>query len=449
MKKARHNGIRNLFAVINMILVIIVLLAFYFRVNISGRAVSEFEEGNATIKEYYQKTIDMDYSQGMEQEIEFYVFNAEHKNMKVLLSVQGDLNESVILYDSLVDFLPSESFKKFQYKFKMPELGNSPGLHRAEIIALEIPNILPGESYVSSSSKTVSELNVHVPYPGKYVDAVLNIIDAEQNGTAKLIISVADRGKADIEKVNARIDIYTLLDEKIASLETDSKPVSVGAKSDLSANWKINSSAGDYIARFTVFYDGESRDFETKFAVGAKNLSIEGLLVNNFQLGGIAKLQVLADNKWNQELKDVYANLIIYDKDGQILADIKSSAENIPALSKKELIAYWDTGKVEEGEYNTKLKIVYDDRTASKDLVFSVSQDSLEVFGIGYVVRPNIMQGSTMTMVLIILVMILLIANLSWFVFFRRAIDRKSGKQDRKRKTREIHEKSGKVIRLK
>ena len=415
---------RNLFVILNIFIFIGIVLAFvfYFGGNLSGNAVAEFEEGNGTVKEYYQKTIDLDYSPGLEKEIEFYVFNTEHRNMKVLLSVQGDLNESVSLYDSLVDFLPSDGSKKFKYQFEMPEIEDKPGLHRAEIIALEIPNISPGESYLSSVSRTVSELNVHVPYPGKYVDAVLNIINAEQNGNAKLAISVVNRGNSDIQEVRAKIDIYTLLNEKVISLDTDSQPVAVGTKTDLSANWKIDSAAGDYIAKFTVFYDGESREFETKFPVGAKNLTIEGLLVNNFQLGAIAKLQILADNKWNQELKDVYANLIIYNNDGQAMADIKSSAENIAALSKKELIAYWDTGNVDEGEYNAKLNVVYENKTASKDLVFRVSQDSLDVFGIGYVIRPKIMEGATMTMVLIILVVVLLIVNLSWFVFFRRTV---------------------------
>ncbi|VVB78288.1 Uncharacterised protein [uncultured archaeon] len=406
--------------ILNVFLIIGVLaLIFYNRANLTGNAVSDFSEGSG-ISDYYQKTIDIDYENGLEKEIEFYVFNTEHQNMKVLLTVQGDLNNSVALYDSLVDFLPSDESKKFKYKFKMPEIGNEPGLHQAQIIALEIPNISPGGNYASSSSKTVGELKVHVPYPGKYIDADLNILDAEQNGTAKLVVYAVNRGKSDISAVKARIDIYTLLNEKISSIETDSKSIDPSKTAELSADWKINSAAGDYIAKITLTYDGETREFEKRFAVGAKNLTIEGILVNNFQLGGIAKLQILVDNKWNQELKGVYANLIVYDTNGQVMADTKSSSDNIPALAKKELIAYWDTGKVEEGEYNTKLTINYEDRTVTKDLVFRVSQTSLDVFGIGYVIRPKIMQGGTITTVLLVLVIILVLVNLSWFTWWMR-----------------------------
>jgi hypothetical protein len=49
-----------------------------------------------------------------------------------------------------------------------------------------------------------------------------------------------------------------------------------------------------------------------------------------------------------------------------------------------------------------------------------VGQNSIEVFGVGYAIKPKLVSESTMTMILIILVVILLIANLSWFVFYKR-----------------------------
>lgn len=423
MKTKYKRRAMNFFIVLNIALIIIgAVTVFLYQRNrdITFRAVSDFEEGKGEISDYYQKTIKLDYEKGLKKEIDFFVFNTEHKNMKVLFSVQGELNSSVELYENLVDFLPSEDSKKFSYWFNMPdEIENKPGLHKAEIIALEVPRVSSGE-YAGSSSRVVSEIEVYVPYPGKYPEAEISGLDAEQNKSTEVVVSITNRGKSEIKEAKAKIDIYTILNEKIAELETGPVSISSGEKKELTVIWNADSFPGDYIAKYIVFYDGESRDFEKKFAIGAKNMSIEGLMVNNFQLGEIAKLQILVENKWNQELGDVLANLIVYDSENQVMADIKSATENIPALSKKELIAYWDTVKVDEGEYNAKLAIKYGDKSITRELVFRVSQDSLEVFGIGYVVRPKIMQGATMATILLILVIILLVVNLAWFAFFMR-----------------------------
>lgn len=421
----QKKSIMKIFVVINFILIVgfVAFYVFNSNRNISGNVVYDYESSSSGIKDYYNKTINIDYKEGIEKEIEFYVFNTEHKNMKVLITINGELNNSIELNENLVDFVPSDVSKKFVYKFKMPvDIANNPGLHSARIDALEIPNVSPGEAYSPSVSRIASELNVYVPYPGKYVEADLNIMNAEQNATALFSISLINRGKEAIAEAKSRIDIYTLLDERIASIESDSKPIPESGNAVLNAKWDVNSLPGDYVAKYSILYDGNSRVFEKKFAIGLKNITIEGLLVNNFQLGGIAKLQILVENKWNQELKDVFVNLLVYNKNSQVMADIKSATESIPALSKKELIAYWDSAGVEEGEYNSNLKINYENRTVEKNLILKVSSDSLEVFGVGYTIRPKFIEGGTLTNILIIFVIILFIVNLAWFVFYKRII---------------------------
>ena len=60
--------------------------------------------------------------------------------MQVFLTVRGELNKSVTLYDSLIEFLPSEESKPFKYTVKLPSnIADQPGLHTAEIVAMEVP----------------------------------------------------------------------------------------------------------------------------------------------------------------------------------------------------------------------------------------------------------------------------------------------------------------------
>ncbi len=366
----------------------------------------------------------INFEPGLKSDIGFSVLNNEHKKAQVVFFVQGELNESMTLFNSSVEFLPSEESKGFVYRIKLP--GRlEPGLHTGEVVALEIPQASEDGTYVGATVAVTTQLYVYAPYPGKYVDFDLNVFDAEENSTATLIVPVISRGKLGIGDVRALIDIYTPLNEKIATLETDFTSLNSLARTELSAKWPVSVNSGNYLAKITVFYDGESRSLEKQFAVGINMLSIESILVNEFVLGEIAQLRILVDNRWNQELKDVFANLLVYNKDDQIMADVKSSTQDIPALSRKELIAYWDTVGVEEGEYGGKLMVVYGKKSSDKNLLLRISANSLDITGVGYAIRGRQAAGISLVSILLVLVIILLIVNIAWFVFFKRFTGKK------------------------
>ncbi len=399
----------TMFFLIGILFIIIILIENVYSLGITpGRTTINFDEKNDKIV------------------IPFSVLNSEHKKMQVIFLVQGELNESITLFANNVEFLPSEEAKSFNYELKLKGKKLTPGLHTAEIIALEIPQANEDGTYVGATVGVATQIYLYVPYPGKYVDVELLIFDSEQNTTATFVVPVINRGKIGIGEVRAIIDIYTVLNERVASLETDYTSLEPGGRTELSVKWPVDVNSGDYLAKVTVFYDGESRTLEKAFAIGKNVLSIESILVNDFRLGEIAKLQILVENRWNQELQNVFANLIVYNNDNEAMADVKSATENIPSLTRKELIAYWDTVGVQEGEYDGKLIVKYNEKSSDKNLLLKISADSLDITGVGYAIRGDRKSGGiTLTTVLLVLVIILLIVNLAWFVFFRRFMKRK------------------------
>ena len=68
--------------------------------------------------------------------------------------------------------------------------------------------------------------------------------------------------------------------------------------------------------------------------------------------------------------------------------------------------------------------VKYGKKSADKNLILKVSENNLEFVGLGYAIRPKA-GGLKLTTILLVLVIILLIANLSWFVFFRRFLRRR------------------------
>ncbi|MFA5856449.1 MAG: hypothetical protein WC867_03760 [Candidatus Pacearchaeota archaeon] len=380
----------------------------------------------------------IDFELGKEKEIEFDILNNEHKNMKVFLMIGGELNDSIELSESFVEFSASEESKHLKYKVKLTgkeKLKQEPGLHIGEVIAIEVPSGSVQGSVVGSTVAVVTQLYVYVACPGKCIDTDLNVFDAESNGTATFVVPVVNRGKTGIGNVRAIIDIYSPMNEKLDSVQSDSAALDVGSRTELTAKWDIKLGTGSYLAKVTVFFDEESKSIDKQFNVGDKALSIESIFVNNFQLGQIAKLQILVENRWNQDLNSVYANLLVYNDEQQVMADIKSAGENLPPLTKKELIAYWDTVGVAEGEYTGKLMVKYGEKSADRNLVLKVGEDNLDVTGVGYAIRPQVGgKGTDITTILLILVIILLVVNLAWFVFFKRIMGKNKSENPTKKK---------------
>jgi hypothetical protein len=394
--------------------VIILLISFgiLFSFNVKNISAIGITPGRTTVN----------FEEGFSKEIEIQVLNNEHKNMKVMIMsmVSGDLNGSITLFNDYLDFLPSEGSKTLKFKVELPN-DLSPGLHVGQIAALEVPKSNEENTFVGATIAVVSQLYVYVPCPGKCIEADLTVLDSEQNNTATFIIPVMSRGKLGIGETRAIIDIYNSNNDKVGTVETDTQPIPVGGRTELSAKWKADVPSGDYKAKITILFDGQDSKLEKIFTVGIQSLSIENIMVNNFQLGEIAKLQILVENKWNQQLNDVYANLLVYNTENQVMADVKSAPENIESLSKKELIAYWDTVGVKEGEYSGKLLVKYGQKSSDRNLILRVSENNLDVFGVGYTIKPQgTTKGVNVTFILIILVILLLIVNLAWFVFFRR-----------------------------
>ena len=365
----------------------------------------------------------IDYDPGMEKDIEITIINNEHKNIEVrLYSTLHDEFGTLTLFEDSLEFFPSEDRKTIKYKIEFP--GNQtdlePGLHIGEIVAVQIPKFAEKDTFIGATVAVVSQLYVYVPCPGKCIEAGLEVLDAETNSTATFIVPVINRGKVGIGDARAIIDIFNLDFEKKATIQTDSLSIEPGARAELSAKWDVNLNAGNYLAKITVIYDGESMSFEKEFSVGDKLLSIESIFVNNFQLGEIAKLQILVENRWNQDLDNVFANLIVFNDRDQVMTDIKSSNEDIPALSKKTLIAYWDTVGVEEGEYDGKLLVKYGKKSSDKNLILKISENSLDIFGVGYAIQPKGGRGFDVTTILLVVIILLIVINISWFIFFRR-----------------------------
>lgn len=367
----------------------------------------------------------LNFEPGLHKEVSFSIINSEHKDMSVVFAVRGDLSESIILTQTYAEFSSSEESKSFTYIVDLPQKISEPGKHEAEIVALEMPkDIKEKGTFVGATIAVVTQLYVHVPYPDKYVEAEVNVMEGEEGKTI-FFIPVVNRGKLDVVDIKAVIDIYTSLNEKVVTIESDIESLNSLERKELVAEWTADVNPGKYLAIATIIYDHEVLKIEKEFSIGEMALEIKEITIKDFELGGIAKFDALVENKWSSDLKEVYLNIIVYNHEGEIMADFKSPTYDINPLSKAEMVAYWDTAGVKEGTYDGKIILKFGEKSTERNIQMKITEDSIEVVGLtGHVVVKK--KGKfNLNNILLILVIFLIVVNIIWFVVVKRLLKRR------------------------
>ena len=181
-----------------------------------------------------------------------------------------------------------------------------------------------------------------------------------------------------------------------------------------------NVNPGKYHAIINVNYDGEFVKNEKTFEVGELLIDVIDVYVKDFKLGGVARFDILLENKWNEPINDIYSTMQIFNQKGDDVANIKSASANIKVLEKSQLSAFWDTEGIKTGQYDSNLSIHYSGKSSERAFKAIVTTDAIKidtfptgrVIGVGSGYNKNIMLG--------ILVVILVIINLAWFVYMKK-----------------------------
>lgn len=369
----------------------------------------------------------LEYGPGQTQTGTFKVINSEHKDMDIVLLLQGDMNRSISLSEVSFHMSAAEGEKAVQFTIAMP-LGLSPGEHQTDIIAVQLPGKSEtSEAFVGASVAVATQIVVFVPYPGKYIDTSLEAIGPDPKGQITFVVPVISRGKLDITRIRGSVQVYGALNEEIETISTNEISLKSGEHGELVAVYTPTVPPGTYRAQATVIYDEQVVVTEKQFNVGSPVLDLQQIEVNDFSLGEIAKFEMLVESKWGQPIEGAYAEMLIYNNDGETMADFKSQTYNVDSLGKTLMVAFWDTDGVKEGEYKADLFLRFGEHSVQKGLSLKVSDNEINIVGVGYVISPTKKSGSSgsMTTILIVAIIVLILVNLSWFLVLRRMMHKK------------------------
>jgi len=360
----------------------------------------------------------INFQPNLQQQITIRAVNNEHKDFKAVIFTRGNL--SIELINKEVSFTKEQEYQEIKYKVTLPNK-LEPGITTSDIVIREVKPIQQqGEITIGALVSVVSQIYVIVPYPGKYARAELIIPETQKNEQLSFLIPVYNLGTDKIQKASAIIDIYDPNNKKIATITTDEKSIEPFTKRELVASWLANVSEGNYNVIATVDYDGNKIELKGQFIVGDFFIKPIDISVNNFKLGQVAKFNILVENIGNYLIKDAYSEILL-NKQAQQIADIKSQPTEILPKTQKELIAYWDTENVEQGEYQGKLILGYENKKAERQIRTEVGLDYIktEIIGVtGLVIATPKINTNQIYMAIIVIILILL--NIIWFILYTK-----------------------------
>lgn len=350
----------------------------------------------------------------------FAITNPGGEAVDIVVAVQGELKDNVVIAESSFT-IPANGEKDVNYNFNLPD-ELTPGVHSAEIVILQLPKTDElGETYIGAALAIITQLDVYVSYPGKYAEGSLTVIPTKDYKVDFKLI-VENKGSFDLTSVRANLNVFTSLNEQVASLQTDDVSIASRTSKELSVVWDSKKAQlGPYRVVAAGFYDGKTFTVEKEFNLGEEKLSLEDIRIDNFKLGEIARIDMNIKNDWSEPVNGAFAELFIYNEPGELLAQEKSATEDIGSLETSVMSVYWDSKGARIGMYPSTLILKHSNGAeAPRKLEMVVISDSEAKFvGYGFVIDKS-STGSTTVYILISVIIVLILVNISWFIFLRK-----------------------------
>ena len=350
--------------------------------------------------------ITIDFEPNLEEDITYFVVNTEQAPLDIEMYVKGELKEYVAIDETSFRLDPGKS-KTIKAHLSLPVKIDTPGSNALRIGALASP-VTRGGGTVAAKAGVESQLNINVPYEGKYLAASMSAEDVKVGETAKFTINVKNSGLEDIEKISAIVTVSDSSNNQAGRINSEEYPLPAGESLDIVVEWNTgDAKPGAYKAVADINYDGEKKQVEANFNIGDVLIEIIDLKANQFKAGDIAKFSLEVQSKWNKLIKNVYAEIEIYDLNDNLVGTASSKEHDINAWEKKILDVFWDSKGAEIGQYKLKAVLHYQGKTSEKEF------------------QIEIKKGVNLWMIILIMAVILLIAYMVRSKWIKKSKEKK------------------------
>ncbi|MBW2980529.1 hypothetical protein KY360_03870 [Candidatus Woesearchaeota archaeon] len=297
-----------------------------------------------------------------------YTFFAVNYNYDFEAYVSGSLAKYITV-GPLIDYSPS--MKQFNLKIKFPDsVEFEPGVYIHHVGVREVGH--PG-GMVGALTAVQTKLRIEVFSKEKVIRANFDAPDANENEIMNFRVEVQSASYQDIALVMARITVYDMENNTLATFDTDKATLRSGEARTLDAKWDNSILVpGNYRAEALVIFDGKSILLEDLFKIGTLMVKINKY-TDEFISGQIDEFSAEVENVWNNHISDIYIELFI---DGEKV--LKTATTSLNPWQKGIINGYWNV-TFAPGEYNGKIRLYYGDTYSEKNIKVKIKEPMIRL----------------------------------------------------------------------
>lgn len=302
---------------------------------------------------------ELEFKPNLEQDCGFAVKNTASSPLDFWIYVTGDLNESIKPKEDSMRINP-EIWYNVPCTIKLPE-DIPPGLHENKVIIMEGSK---KANMVGAVAGVGLLVYIRKPYPGKYLDAGLQVSDTPVNTPAELKLTLTSRGTETINSAKTTFNIYHPSGKLLKTIQGEPIQILPSTTREITTTWQ-HSEAGTYKAVAEVDYDGTKIKAEKEFKLGDLVVLITNVTAEDTTIGTIAKVKVKLQSFWNSNIDKAYASLEVKDEKGTTVTTSDSPSVTLTPWDAREMLLYFDTTGMQPGRYSLITTLHYADKTAS------------------------------------------------------------------------------------
>ena len=342
--------------------VIILFLFFLTSFFVTGLAIS----GN-------KMKIVIDHMPGYETEDVFYITNKESYVSTYDIFTANEegasLGEYFTIIPNRIESVKPGETRSFTVRLDLPDYIDNPGknlmLVKARIDA-------SADNAMLRAFPSVAILYViNVLRPEKYVQTGIIFPNMNEDEKTDVGFSIYNLGQPSISSTKGNITVISKETQQVVAtlfVPEQRNIVSWEQRSLITEFDSYGLQAGKYQAFGTIYWDENVSNMDINFSIGKMTVNILNF-TKLFEYNSISKFDIEIESGWNTEIKNIYAEVFIYDTAGNQVQKFKSVNTNLEPWETKTLDAYFDTTGLEIGEYKARVVLEYGEVTIAEDIV--------------------------------------------------------------------------------
>ncbi len=350
-------------------------------------------------------------------EIPFEANAHKEFTMTLLNSGKNPLNASLELRGDIADYftvekgyflIPPEQSKTYHITVDFPERIKRPGNHILRFDAVQAPIIIPGSPRrgIAATVTVHSELVVFVPYPGKYAEVTLEMLDVNEGEESFATITLINYGLDDIRSAEAVLEIFDPAGTVLTTLR--SEPASIPSQQETSFEIPIDTtdySAGIFPVNAFATYDTLVTDpVEGVLRIGSLRVNITNYTSVVFT-NTVSTYELYVQNLWNNKIEQLYGEIQLFRGGIPVGPLLKTPSTSIPPWETVLLSTFLDATALEPGMYEAKVKLSFHEQVHEATLPLEIKKS----FTLG------------ITQILVSVIMLMIIIDIIVFIYHRRS----------------------------